>query len=66
MFLLTKGRKRAICRECSRLHAAKDCPNSRANRKLRIAALKQAAAEYFSERDERLGITDEVMKACAR
>jgi hypothetical protein len=30
MFLITKsGRRKAICTECRKLHAAKDCPKSR-------------------------------------
>lgn len=66
MFLISNGKKRQICSACSKLHAAKDCPNSRANRKQRIAELKSVAADWFAERDKRLGLTDEIMKACGR
>lgn len=63
MFLITNGKKVEICSKCCKLHAAKDCPRRpsvlRAERKQQIAELKSAAADWFAERDRRLGLTDE-------
>lgn len=59
MYLITGKSKRPICRECAKLHSAKDCPNGKVARRQKIADLKSAAADWFAERDRRLGLTDE-------
>jgi hypothetical protein len=53
MFLITKsGRRKAICTECRKLHAAKDCPKYSA-RKAELKKLDRYAAMVCAALDAR-------------
>jgi len=73
MFLITKsGKRKAICRECARLHGAKDCPKRpsvlRAQRKQEIAELKSAASSLLPALEQAAGARrlDEIAPARVR
>jgi hypothetical protein len=56
MYLIQKGRKkRAICRECAKLHAAKDCPKAISQRARNFAVDALAfQAKFMAERERRI------------